>query len=119
MPCDPSSWFQKQPLYNRVLTARESKSALLLVRSLARAHVMKQILLRVTGIGSEISGYKLAQPLRARSTFWKVKLPQRFHHPDIHRKGRGKIIGKEQDAIGDLRANSLQFGEPRPRLLQG
>src|ERR1041385_8370971 len=60
----------------------------LLRRTMLRSHVMKQILLRVTGVRAEVSLCEAQQSLRRRPPPpWKVKLAQRFHHPHVHGKG--------------------------------
>ena len=56
---------------------------------------MKQILLGITAADAEMFGCKPVQPLHGDFSFGKVKLPQRFHHPDIDRESGLKSIGEE------------------------
>lgn len=55
---------------------------------------MKEILLRITAVDSEMFGRESMQPLDFDFSFWKVKLPQGFHHPDIDRESGLKAIGE-------------------------
>src|ERR1700756_2791353 len=85
----------------------------------ARAHVMKKILLRVTGIAAEVSLRETMQPRTAGASPGKIKLAQGFHDPDIHRERRLKTVCKEQDAIVNLRSHAGELEQFLARLCDG
>ena len=63
---------------------------------------MKQILLGVAVVRSEVLFDKGLQTLWLWSTAGKVKLVQGFDDPGIDGEGFGEAVGKQQDAISDL-----------------
>src|SRR6266478_2520946 len=64
---------------------------------LFRSHVMEKVLLGEACIWSEMRGRKLVQASSRGSTARKVKLPERFHDPNIHGKGGREAVGEQQD----------------------
>ena len=70
---------------------------------------MKQVLLRETGIWAEMGGGETVQPRQVDFSPGKVKLPQRFGDPDIHRKSFLAPERKQQRAIRDFPADPRQF----------
>src|SRR5262249_47506923 len=73
-----------------------------------RSHIMKQVLLSVSGVWSEMFGRESLQPLLFDLASRKIQVAQASHYPDVHRKRRLKPVGKKQYAISDLSANSRQ-----------
>ena len=69
-------------------------------------HVMKEILLGVAGIRTEVSGDEAFQPVRRGTTLRKIQMAQRFLYPDVHRKGFLESVGEQQNAIGNLFADA-------------
>jgi hypothetical protein len=47
---------------------------------------MKQILLSVASVGSEMGGGEPMEPVQLHASMRKIKLAQRFHDPDIDRE---------------------------------
>src|SRR5262249_54985215 len=70
------------------------------------SHVMKQILLGVSGIRAEMFRGETVQMAEGWATPGKVKFSQCFHHPNVDRKRRLDAVGEEQDAIGDFATHS-------------
>jgi hypothetical protein len=68
-----------------------------------RPHVMKQILLRITGVRPEMRGGKAAQARPAGAAAREIKPLQRAFNPDIHGKRGIKSVGEEQNAVGNLK----------------
>src|SRR2546421_7011848 len=83
----------------------------------AGSHIMKQVLLGVTGIRAKVRFGESAQPVGAHAPAWKIKLPQRFHHPYVHRKRRMECAGKEQDTIRDFPADAGQLHQFCPGIV--
>src|SRR2546423_10273262 len=72
---------------------------------------MKKILLGVTRLRPKMGFGKSMEPFEGNAPLVKVKLTQRFQHPNVHRKRSRKSISKQQNAIGDLASNSRQPDE--------
>jgi len=81
-----------------------------------RPHVMKKILLGVTGVRAEMRGGKAAQAWLAGAAAREIKPLQRAFNPDIHGKRGIKSVGEEQNAVGNLPAHAAQFHQFRARL---
>ena len=74
---------------------------------------MKQILLGVAVVRSEVFFDKGLQPLWLGGAAGKVKLVQGLDDPGIDGEGFGEAVGKQQDAIGNLGPDAgkpLKFG---------
>ena len=69
---------------------------------------MEQVLLGVAGAGAEMSGGKAVDELAADSPAREIKLPERFHHPDIHRERGLETAGEQEDTISDLSSDTGQ-----------
>jgi hypothetical protein len=78
-----------------------------------RPHVMKKILLGVTGVRAEMRGGKAAQAWLAGAAAREIKQLQRAFNPDIHGKRGIKSVGEEQNAVGNLPAHAAQFHQFR------
>src|SRR5271166_3351541 len=76
-------------------------------------HIMKKILLGVTGVRAEMRGGKAPQALLAGAPAREIKPLQRAFNPDIHRKRGLKSVGEQQNAIGNLPADTAQFHQFR------
>jgi len=84
-----------------------------------RPHVMKKILLGVTGVRAEMRGGKAAQAWLAGAAAREIKPLQRAFNPDIHGKRGIKSVGEEQNAVGNLPAHAAQFHQLGARLDMG
>ncbi len=76
-----------------------------------RAHIVKEILLGISGVGAEVGFGEALKALAGGAAAREVKLAQGFHDPDVYGKGGLKSIGKEKDAIGDLGADAGELDE--------
>jgi hypothetical protein len=72
-------------------------------------HVMKKILLGVTGVRAEMRGCKATQAWLAGAAAREIKPLQRAFNPDIHGKRGIKSVGEQQNAVGNLPAHAAQF----------
>ena len=79
---------------------------------------MEQVLLGVAGVGAEMGLAEMTQTRQLDPPLGEIKLAQRFHDPDIHRKGLLKSIAEQQHAIGDFQADPGQLEQLRARLFQ-
>src|SRR6266436_2282749 len=97
-------------------------------RSMTRScpDVMKQILLRVPAVFSEVRFRELPEPLRGHFlSTRKIMLPQHALNPDIDRERAQALISKKHHAVCDLRPHpweraelfsKLSISQRRPRL---
>src|SRR5689334_10649939 len=74
-------------------------------------YIMKQILLSVPGVRSEMGGGEAMRAAKADSAPRKIKLAQTPHDPNVHREGSLHPVSKEQHAIGHFSADAGQFHE--------
>jgi len=81
-----------------------------------RPHVMKKILLGVTGMRAEMRRGEVAQFLFAHTAARKVKLPQRALYPHVHRKRSIKAVGEQQNTIGDFPPDAAKLHQLRARI---
>src|SRR5881394_3937571 len=79
-----------------------------IVQLCVNPRVVKQVLLRVTCIRTEMGRRELMQSLQRCTAPREIKPPERLHHPDIHRKRVLKAVCKQQNAIGNLSAHTRQ-----------
>src|SRR5215831_5185595 len=78
---------------------------------------MKQILLRISAVFSEVRFRELPQPLRGHFlSTRKIMLPQYALDPDIDRERSQPLIGKKHHAICNLWPHALQCAEVFPKL---
>ena len=97
-------------------TGEKSTSMLLVMQQIqnlflqlrVNPRVVKQVLLRVAPERAKVRRRELLQSLQRPAPAGKVEPPQRFRHPDIHRKCVLKATGKKQNAIGDFAAHARQ-----------
>src|SRR5436190_24150347 len=75
------------------------------------SHVMKQILLGITSIWTEMGFGEMSQALGAGAALWEIKFLQRLDDPHIHRERRLESVGEQQHAIGNFAANAEQLHE--------
>jgi len=85
----------------------------------ASPRLMKQILLRIAGIGPEVGARKPKKALGFGTAFREIKLAQRLHHPNIDGEGALKSVGEEQNTICDLLPYPRQTNEHLSRFGQG
>src|ERR1043165_3815441 len=74
-----------------------------------RSHIMKEVLLRVASMGTEMDLREALQPPQVDAAAGKVKLTKRLQHPYVHRESGRETVSEEQDAIGDLTPNTRQL----------
>ena len=76
--------------------------------SVGSPHVMKQVLLGVTGVRAEMGRCKMVQPLFTRPAARKIKFLQGSFNPDINRKSLVKPVAEQEHAIGNFFADPMQ-----------
>src|SRR5579859_4494241 len=77
---------------------------------------MKQVLLRVAGIRTEMRGGKLLELAQTHPASAKIVVAQELHNPHVDWESSLAAEGKQQDAIAYLSANTFeleQFGAGR------
>ena len=74
-------------------------------------HVMKEVLLGVTGVAAEVGVGEALEAEAAWAAAREVELAQGFCDPDIDGKSLLETIGEQQHAIGDLPAHAGEFEE--------
>src|SRR5437867_1501320 len=79
----------------------------------AGADEVKEILLGIPRIRTEVCPNEPAQPLRRRPALREVKLADRLAHPNVDRECLLKAIGEQENAIGNLLADSRQADQRR------
>src|ERR1051326_6307174 len=72
---------------------------------------MEKVLLRVAGVGTEMSLHKILQAFGSRLALGKIEFADGFLHPDINWESVLKTIGKKQNTIGDLFAHARERAE--------
>src|SRR6266478_6376582 len=58
-------------------------------------HVVEQVLLGETGMGPKMGGCEFVDVFERRPMAREVKLPERLHDPNVHRKGCGETVGEQ------------------------
>ena len=84
-----------------------------------RPHVMKKILLGVTGVRPEMGRGKMPQPFVTDPAAREIEFAQCAFDPDVHGKRAVKTKGEEQDAIGNFTPDATQGHQFPARFRQG
>lgn len=77
---------------------------------IGHAHVMKEILLGQAGVRAEMRARQFFDAIAFGARFAEIN-PQRFFDPHIDREGGGKIVGEEENAVGDFFADAGKFAK--------
>src|SRR5471030_2273040 len=93
-------WKNLEVIGGRELKQRERRAASRFLFQF-RPHVMKKILLGVTGVRAEMRGGKAAQAWFAGAAAREIKPLQRAFNPDLHGKRGIKSVGEQQNAVGN------------------